>query len=291
MRSLAAPGVRGESVAQGLRNSALALSNARGAGFGPLDQFNAYLRWANEQVRALSPLLRPEALEQLITTPRYWLLNGLDPAAHGDLGGLVNAEVEDRIRNLEQAAAAIESDVSCWSGRLGQFVVADTNIYLHQDDEFDQLPWTQLVPGGATVGVLLVVPLVVIDELDRQKRTSGGVKVSQTNKTEVRSRARRTLRRINDLFPAATSDTATLLPRGYGAGGVDVALLLDQPGHLRLPRADDEIVDRALALRDISGRDIMIATSDTGMDLRARTQQLQVLPFPGGNKQPSVPPP
>ncbi len=43
----------------------------------------------------------------------------------------------------------------------------------------------------------------------------------------------------------------------------------DPPGHVRLPHADDEIVDRLAAVRALAGRQVTLVTYDTGMAFRA----------------------
>lgn len=44
----------------------------------------------------------------------------------------------------------------------------------------------------------------------------------------------------------------------------------DLPGHVRLPIMDDEIVDRALAVQILSGKDVTFLTYATGQAMRAR---------------------
>ena len=62
------------------------------------------------------------------------------------------------------------------------------------------------------------------------------------------------------------------IPRGE----VTLEFLLDPPGHHRLSIADDEIVDRALAVKHSSGRDVTVMTYDTGHATRARVAHLEV---------------
>ena len=53
-------------------------------------------------------------------------------------------------------------------------------------------------------------------------------------------------------------------------------LLFDPSGHVRLPRADDEIVDRALTVQTLAGRPVRLLTYDTGQSTRARAAGLSV---------------
>ena len=61
------------------------------------------------------------------------------------------------------------------------------------------------------------------------------------------------------------------------SGKVTVELLLEEPGHVRLPHPDDELVDQALALEALSGRKVYLVTFDTGMSVRARAAGLEVI--------------
>jgi hypothetical protein len=60
-------------------------------------------------------------------------------------------------------------------------------------------------------------------------------------------------------------------------GPVALDLLLDPPGHHRLPNDDDEIVDRPLSVQAWAGKPVTMASHDTGMIMRARTAGLDVL--------------
>jgi predicted ribonuclease YlaK len=101
------------------------------------------------------------------------------------------------------------------------------------------------------------VPMAVVDELDNQK---------QSGKNDVRQRARRTTKVLHRVLGA---DPAEPQPLREGDLTVRVELVPDPPGHVRLPHADDEIVDRVAAVRMLAGRQITLVTYDTGMAFRA----------------------
>ncbi len=133
-----------------------------------LDRYNDYVRWVNRTARLLAPLLASEQIDHLVTSPRSWVLQGLDPGAHGDLAGLVELELEIREEGLSVAIAELQAAVSQHKLNPGELVVLDTNVYLHHPKPFDQEDWPDLLPGGPT-HVKLVIPLVVVDELDQHK--------------------------------------------------------------------------------------------------------------------------
>jgi predicted ribonuclease YlaK len=118
------------------------------------------------------------------------------------------------------------------------------------------------------------VPLLIIDELDRHKRNTQPIDGGKSgNKREtVASRARRTLRKLEDLVtdPAVPADLDT--PSG---GPVQLSLLMDDSGHQRLPDPDSEIIAKTQAASDVAGAAVVIVTHDTGMHLRARAAGLR----------------
>jgi predicted ribonuclease YlaK len=112
------------------------------------------------------------------------------------------------------------------------------------------------------------VPIVVVDELDGLKKSKN---------PRERWRARYTLAVIDRVLvdPAvpgrlAPEDFSVLGKGGIPRGAVTMELVFDPPGHSRLPINDDELVDRALALQPLAGRDITLLTYDTGQSTRAR---------------------
>ena len=116
------------------------------------------------------------------------------------------------------------------------------------------------------------MPLPVVDELDRLKRDN-----------QARSRARTALKALDEVFRNVTSER----PMGRlrdgsspGLGPVTMELLFDPPDHERLPDNDAEIVDRALAVQILSGREVTMVTYDKSMALGARHQGLKDLWLP-----------
>ena len=111
--------------------------------------------------------------------------------------------------------------------------------------------------------VHLVVPLLVIDELDRLKRNG---------KNEVRSRARATLARFDHLLYRGP-DRVQLQP---APTAVTVEVLVDELDHQRFNDNDNELVARTRLLTDLVRQPLWLVTADTGMALRARGAGLRV---------------
>jgi hypothetical protein len=269
------PGVAGSAVLEALRVTEMALQNVRGRGGNDLDRLAAYREWSNLEVTRLGRLLSSEDLTRLVATPRYWALQTLDASTHRSIGAFVDVEVAERLWSLETTLTDLMSDLDRWRSRRGLVAMADTNVFLHSEVYFDQVPWGELLSARMD-GVLLVIPMVVVDELDRAKRTARAAKVSRTNNEDVRTRARLTLRRLDSRF-ADVRWVAPIQPDKFPeAGPVAAELLLDEPGHVRLPDSDSELVDRASSLQDFLARPVHLLTFDTGMAFRARAAGLEV---------------
>ncbi|CAM5398712.1 hypothetical protein SVIOM74S_08926 [Streptomyces violarus] len=99
--------------------------------------------------------------------------------------------------------------------------------------------------------------MVVVDELDRLK---------ESRDRQVRWRAGYSLAVFN-----------RDLESNERLGRVKVEVLFDNPGHVRLPDEDDEIVDRALAVHTIAAGSAQLVTYDTGMAMRGKWANLPVL--------------
>jgi len=66
-------------------------------------------------------------------------------------------------------------------------------------------------------------------------------------------------------------------PYGLTRSLVTIELVVDPPGHVRLPGNDDEIIDRALAVEPLADRKVTLLTYDTGQSMRARNAGLQAV--------------
>lgn len=131
-------------------------------------------------------------------------------------------------------------------------VVLDTNDLLHYM-RFDKIPWQRIFGRNTSV----MIPHVVIDEIDK--------KSYDTHDTGVRKRARA-------VFALLEQTLAQIEADGHAVGHEETVLdvLLDEPGHVRLPNNDDEIVARACYLQQaIAPAQVTVVTGDNGMRARA----------------------
>jgi hypothetical protein len=120
----------------------------------------------------------------------------------------------------------------------------------------------------------IVLPILVIDELDNLKRSCG---------RDARWRPAYTLAFLDRILDSNTG-YGTVRDEGYAAvdhgeiprGRVTAEIALDPPGHSRLSINVAELVDRALTIQAVAGRQLTLVTYDTGQSTRARMAGLRV---------------
>jgi rRNA-processing protein FCF1 len=227
-----------------------------------------YLEWVNGTVRRLERQISAADVDRLVRTRGYeLLLSGLGgfttlPADQDAVRGLIFAELDARCAAFDVALNALESQIQRWSMRA-EFVVLDTNVYIHHPQKLEELDVAALI-GNPCEAVHVLVPILVVDELDGLKRT------------KERGRASCALAVLDRAFKRSTGPEP--LPRDGPAaacsGELTIEIVFDPPGHVRLPINDDEIVDRAVAIQPLAARKVTLVTYDTGMSLRARAAGL-----------------
>ncbi len=229
-----------------------------------------YQQWSTVAAESLGFVITSKNTEQLILTRRHWVLlslpvTGNDPVVHD----LIRAERTDRLRVLNGVIRELEALEKAWSCVSAKVLAADTNVYLHHERYFDEIDWKKLADSDE---VRLLIPIAVVRELDTHKRSNRQVTVSDTNKQQIRTRARVTSRRLRELFEAPPW-IAPLAP------GVEAELLLDSLDHQTLNDADSEIIERVLAAKQLTRRPVAVVTGDAGIQFSARTAGLDVIPL------------
>ncbi|MET9611736.1 PIN domain-containing protein [Kitasatospora indigofera] len=233
----------------------------------------AYLEWANDAAARLTNQLSEKEIERLVFTPRYeQLLAGAADFGASFMQKLTNSLVQ---LELSQRTAAFEEAVAELDRMIGSrqaptlTAVFDTSMFIQHPNKLEAIDWVALT--GIPTGLInLLVPMVVIDELDRLKEAS---------KPHARWRARETLRVLDRLFPKGDERFAYLnLGEPLSSDlAVSVEVVFDPPQHTRLPIDDDEIVDRALAMQPLVASPMKLFTYDTGQSTRARYAGLDVV--------------
>jgi hypothetical protein len=273
------PGTNRENLLQALRSVDNAVRNLRGGGTGAAQRRLAdYLEWTTTAARFLGSQIRAADLAALVFTPGYSRLLPLAGTMTGDdmntqrvLNALVSQELDQRVTAFEAAITALDAQVRRWSA-YGHFVVPDTGFYIRHPEKLEAVEFGPLIDVRQSP-VHVLVPIVVVDELDRLK---------EIKDRHVRWRAGYTLAVIDRVLEdprrpgRLRAGDVDAPPGGIARSDVTMEIVFDPPGHVRLPIADDEIVDRCLAIEPLAGRKVTLLTYDTGQSTRARAAGLEV---------------
>jgi len=213
-------------------------------------------------------------MDRLVTTRTYWAL-----ASSGGVTAiaLLNIELEARIAALEAEDAALRAELDVWA-RVGWTTAAvlDTNSVMMHHASMRTMPWHELVGERDMRTVRVIIPLLVVDELDRLKRSTGDMTIGK-EKYPRRTLARQALRTIAQMFPDANSVVSlNQSETAPYSRPVTVELLLDSPDHVRLDNPDAEIRDRALSLTSRVNR-VVLLTYDLGNELAAGISGLEAI--------------
>ncbi len=261
------PGVNIDEVIHDLRTIG---TNAYGQAMpvgppNPVDRQAAYVKWATAAERGLRSVLPQSEITKLFSGARHRDICSMTPGAQ--ILPMISAEVDDQTVRFENLASEFERARSLFKGP-DLCVLPDSSFYIEHPEQLEKVNIHELAKRQGSVRVL--VPMVVIDELDGLKRASS---------REVRWRAGYSLalidRVVSDPPRSGLLRERTSLPRPP-RGEVTIQIIFDPPNHRRLPINDDEIVDRAVACQ-LFAEKVTIVTYDTGQSTRARAAGLQVM--------------
>ena len=245
------------------------------SGSSAADRLNSYLEWAARSARILHNRLRSADIDRLIFTRGYdrllaaaGNLSGTDTGTQRVLNGLLDMELRLRTEALDEIIADLQNRNPQWCFD-DLYAVLDTSVYIEHDEKLEVLDIAPQLTPYPDKRLHLLVPMVVIDELDGIKNKGEGIK---------RWRAAYTLGVVERVFSPSEPKRGFLRNGEYGVrGAVDLEILYDPPGHVRLPVNDDEIIDRTLAAKPLAGKPVTLITFDTGQAFRAREADLPVV--------------
>jgi hypothetical protein len=233
-----------------------------------------YLGWVATQQRSLGTVISTRDMDRLVTTRTYWALLG---APYESVSSPVTTEIDVRVMALNEELTALRTEMHQQELRgWTTIAVLDTNVLMELHGQLESMIWHHVVGERDMRNVHVVIPLVVIDELDRLKRSQGDMRIGGRN-VPRRTIARQALRTIARMFPRH-DDVVRLDQRDENghARPVQFELLMDRPGHTRLASPDAEIRDRTLSLSAYANR-VVLVTYDLGNMLAAQLDGLEVL--------------
>jgi hypothetical protein len=273
------PGVNRENLLQTLRHVSADIT--RIDAHSPQDAHKRllrYLEWTGDAVQMLSDQTSAADLDRLVLTRRYQqLLSGVGTmagtATQRVVNGLVSLEIRERTNAFEAAVKALDKQINRWKN-YAHFALPDTSFYVRHEHKLELVDFGPILDAWESP-ITILVPAVVIDELDKLK---------ESNKEDIRWRAGYTLAVFDRVCAGSTGrgqlragEPVTPAPGEKGHSPIDIEIVFDPPGHVRLPINDDEIVDRALAVQALAGRDVTLLTYDTGQSSRGRFAGLQAV--------------
>jgi len=169
------PGANRQILLDALRELGRRVGNLRGGMHEA--KFPGYIGWANNAARVLRHQIRATDIDRMVLTQRYWLLQSLNPVpnsnAFGSIIDLLETEIGERVAAFEEGSSALARQIERWSGP-DVFVVADTSFYIQHTHPLDHLDLATLL-ATRHEPVRLLVPIIVIDELDGLKQHSNAV--------------------------------------------------------------------------------------------------------------------
>jgi rRNA-processing protein FCF1 len=228
----------------------------------------AYLGWAIRAVNELQRHLRSSDVDRLVRTPTFWSALNLRPESPATVE-LINGELLARQDALRDALDSIESFRRRFLSLPEEswLLIADTNVLIAHAESARDTDWHGMSRQHVRLfdTVRLVIPLLVIDERDKLK---------DHGKDQTRTRARAMLKLIHSIIGDTPGGRSVLQSSSEEHGPVTIEILMESPTHVRLPRADDELVDVAARLRDMLGDRTVFTTFDTGADLRAAVKRI-----------------
>ncbi|MGH3280992.1 MAG: PIN domain-containing protein [Trebonia sp.] len=149
-------------------------------------------------------------------------------------------------------------------------MVLDTSV-LMEGEPFLTFGWHALDPALASEPVRLILPILVIEELDDLLHDRNG---------DRRQKARAATRELWQLHGARPTDPAPL----PGQADVTIEVLLDGDWHQRRPSNDAEIIDQALQVHELTGNATLLASCDLRMVYRAAAVGLPAVLMPRRNQ-------
>jgi hypothetical protein len=178
------PGTDASAAIRDLLEAARIAENIHGSGNSAFEQLESHRSWSSQQARILSTHVTPSNLDDLLTTRRHWLLHSLDLKSYGPaaVSELVSTELIAATGSLREAVQQLRAESDLWSEWRGHniagsplhAVVLDTNVLLRHHRDLVDIEWNAAFNILPHRPIVLGVPLVVIEELDRHKHSNQG---------------------------------------------------------------------------------------------------------------------
>lgn len=241
------------------------LGNANG-GNSAADRKDRFLRWCDNWATPQLGNHFPES-EEIFTAieETFRRLALAPPMSEYELNTMLARDWRTWDRRLERLSAEVES-LRGFMARPGRITVLDTSA-LMEGVPFMEYDWHDLHSDLAEGPVRLIVPILVVEELDGLKRTRD---------RQQKADAKQVLRAMWALHGTAPTIPA-VLPQ---TADVTIEVYLDGDWHKRRDNNDGEIIDQALALQELTGQQVILATCDYNQGYRASAPRVATVLMP-----------
>ncbi len=170
-----------------------------------------------------------------------------------------------QIERLEQIRKDVQ-ELETFASMGGKLLIIDTNTLMHAYP-LEKIQWQKRNGMAADEILRVLVPLAVIDELDR-KKFEGGDSMRRKAAAAIRSLYGHR-KGLSPDVPSSfiTTDNTTLaleIPR-------------DDLGRTRSAATDDEIRDFGMFVKQVTGRQVTVVTRDMGLQVRCERAGLETL--------------
>lgn len=217
-----------------------------------------YMMWHENAERSLASLYQDPAITRYLQTPRYWHIRTITASTERPYP-LIASEIAEQQAYIESLREQLTHYQALLTPDPDEaMLLCDTNVFIH-GKPFHQVRWNEQFTKKKA---RLLLPLVVLDELDYLKdqgnRAAGGA--------------------LKDLDARLVSDSA--LRRVQLRENVSLQLVDEPSGHERLGRVDDEIVHQAVFYASVGNCNLTLFTLDRGMRVRAAAADLDARMLP-----------
>lgn len=137
------------------------------------------LQWAANSVRMPEHRVSAVDIDRLVLTCGYErLMSAGESLSEADTGtqrvvnGLAGLEIRQRTEGLQEAIKDLDEQIRGWP-KDTTYTVADTSVSIEHDDKLRDLDFTARLDGRPDKPVVVIVPLIILDELDGLQHPGG----------------------------------------------------------------------------------------------------------------------
>lgn len=228
------------------------------------DARDRYLVWVDRAHSQLSSLFQDDDLAEGLHSVLYWQIFRIHEGWTRPWD-LLRREARSQCERLQRVADALLAHKR-FVDHEGRILIPDTSA-LVKGEFFEELDWAKEFQLGSHLRI--VIPILVIEELDSLKDREG--------KGKVGDRARRVLRRMLELSRDVQPGMPVAIPKRKNA---TFEVFFDEDWRERMPNNDSEIIDQALLIKELTGQDVALVSEDAAMEFRAKRHGLTTFTIP-----------